>query len=605
MKFSQFVGQDNAKLGVILNALEPRCGGLLLVGAKGSGKSTLIRLARGIFPVITPFVEIPLNITEDSLLGGIDIEQSMREGRRIFLQGLIPRAAGGILFVDDINLLPQELLAPLMAFNGGGDELQTCPGSVQQLPRDCCVMGTMNPEEGDIQPHYLDRFGLCAVMDELPDCEKRLDVLRIFREMPNFQVESDPSLMAMVATAKKHLPEVKVGTAELENISAVAVRNPSHGHRGELFLFYAARAYAALQGHDRIAQSDIERVSELVFVHRRLHTSEEHSDLPQDEKHRESATDQMSPPEPEKKAQSMDADFSLKPRGSAVTASGAEETMSIGNPFQVRRLSFKKDRLKRHAAGKRSKTHSLGKGGRHVRSTMNSAEQDIAIDATLRACAPYQKSRGREVKLIIERDDWRFRQRERKTGHLVIFAVDGSGSMGARRRMVAAKGAIQSLLTDCYQKRDKVAMIVFRQDCAELVLPPTSSVELASKRLSTLPVGGKTPLAAGLLETFRLIKRFGVRHPETRFLTVLITDGKGNQSITVDSDHREEEQELCKLLSAEPKCDFVVVDTESKDNFIKTDMAVRLAENLGAEYYTVEALRAELLSELIQSKNRD
>jgi magnesium chelatase subunit D len=204
--------------------------------------------------------------------------------------------------------------------------------------------------------------------------------------------------------------------------------------------------------------------------------------------------------------------------------------------------------------------------------------------------------------MLIEEDDIRFRQRERKMGHMAIFVVDGSGSMGAQRRMVETKGAIQSLLMDCYQKRDKVAMIVFRKDRAELVLPPTASVEMAAKRLAVLPVGGKTPLAAGLMETWRLVRQVTLRAPDTRFLVVLITDGRANQTIT-DQSPQQEINGLVRLLNEEERCDFIVIDTENKGNFLRADMALALARQLDADYYTTDALKAEYLSELVQVRS--
>ncbi len=179
--------------------------------------------------------------------------------------------------------------------------------------------------------------------------------------------------------------------------------------------------------------------------------------------------------------------------------------------------------------------------------------------------------------------------------HLVVFVVDGSGSMGAQQRMVAAKGAVQSLLMDCYRKRDRVAMIVFRKDGAELVLPPTSSVALASRRLAVLPVGGKTPLAAGLLETLRLVERVGRSHPEERFLVILVTDGRGNCPLP-GSARKDQVGALARLLAERPGCDFVVVDTENKGDLLKADLALELARHLDAAYCTIDSLKAGDLS---------
>jgi len=613
MRFSEFIGQEEARLGLILNAVDPRCGGLLLVGPKGSGKSTLARLFRGALPPMTPFVELPLNVTEDSLLGGIDLEKTLKSGRRTLAPGILSRAHGGVVLVDDINLLSLDLLALLMEPLERGSELIEREGITQVRESRFMVVANMNPEEGDLSPHFTDRFGLCAVMETLSGKDERLAVMRLAAAQPHFEAGPDPAVGEKVAAAVKLLPKVEVSAEILDFLSETAQKNLSPGHRGEIFLFHAARAYAALQGVAKVEKEHVDRVANLVFAHRRLFLQEEEETTMEqeppeqnDNEDQEQQDKQEQQPSPEKdetgeteqspKDGEMDADPS--PRESSVQ----EEIMEVGTPFKVRRFSFRKDRRKRHATGRRTKTRVKGRGGRYVKSLLHSSDRDIALDATLRACAPYQKARGREEQMIIEKDDIRFRQRERKMGHLAIFVVDGSGSMGAQRRMVETKGAIQSLLMDCYQKRDKVAMIVFRKDRAELVLPPTASVEMAAKRLAVLPVGGKTPLAAGLMETWRLVRQVSLRAPDTRFLVVLITDGRANQAISEQSPQQEISR-LVRLLNEEERCDFIVIDTENKGNFLRADLALALARQLEADYYTTDALKAEYLSELVQVRS--
>ena len=613
MRFSQFIGQEEAKLGLILNAIDPRCGGLLLVGGKGSGKSTLVRLARGIVPKETPFVDLPLNVTEDSLLGGIDLEQTLRSGQRTLQPGVISRANGGVVFVDDINLLSLELLALLMEPQGRGEEIIEREGLTERRESMFSILATMNPEEGDLSPHLMDRIGLCAVMEEQNGRDDRLAIMRLANSSPVFTVEQDQKIINGITFARELLPKVQFPDETLEHLLQVEQQNISLGHRGDLFLYAAARAYAAFQGSMEVTNDHIDRVANLVFAHRRLQIREEEQSATEPEQHdheqqnQEQRDDQgHQPPPPESK----EDDTEQRPSGEGEHESNAsqresaeqEEIMQVGASFKVRCLSFRKDRQKRQASGRRTKTRVMGRGGRYIKSLLSSPVRDIAIDATLRACAPFQKARGRNDCLIIEHDDLRFKQRERKMGHLVLFVVDGSGSMGAQKRMVETKGAIQSLLLDCYQKRDKVAMIVFRKDRAELVLPPTASVELAAKRLAVLPVGGKTPLAAGLLETHNLVKRVSTRHPETRFLVVLITDGRVNQALTEKLSQKQEIASLTRLLAELSQCDFIVIDTENKGNFLRADLAVDLARQLEADYYTTEALQSEYLLELVQAR---
>jgi len=614
MKFSQFIGQEDAMLGLVLNAIEPRCGGLLLVGGKGSGKSTLVRLARGIVPTGKPFVDLPLNVTEDSLLGGIDLEQTLRTGQRTLQPGIISRANNGVVFVDDINLLSQELLALLMEPQSRGMEIIEREGLTERRASSFVILATMNPEEGDLSPHLMDRIGLCAVMEKYNGRDERLAIMRLANAEPVFSVEPDTETADCIETARTLLPEIGFPDEALKHLHQVVQRNISPGHRGDVFLFYAARAFAAFRGAVEVEPEHIDRVTKLVFNHRRLELREQEQaatepDPPHDHDRRQDQEQQddqgEQPPPPENGQNEMDdqpsaegvRDADSSPRES----SNREEVMQVGAPFQLRRISFRKDRQKRRANGRRTRTRVKGRGGRYVRSLLVSPEHDIAFDATLRACAPFQKARGSQGMLKIEQNDLRFRQRERRMGHLVLFVVDGSGSMGAQKRMVETKGALQSILLDCYQKRDKVAMIVFRRDRAELVLPPTSSVELAARRLAELPVGGKTPLSAGLLETHRLVRWTAMRSPEQRIVVVLITDGRGNQHLAPET-RKVEVSNLARLLSEEPMCDFIVIDTENKGNFLRADLAIDLAQQLEADYYTVEALQAEYLSELVQAR---
>lgn len=618
MRFSDFIGQEEAKLGLILNAIEPRCGGLLLVGGKGSGKSTLARLTRGIVPPDTPFVDLPLNVTEDSLLGGIDLERTLKTGQRTLQPGIISRANGGVVVVDDINLLSSELLALLMEPQSRGEEIIEREGLTERRKSCFSIVASMNPEEGDLSPHLMDRIGLCALMETLNDRKDRLAVMRLANTNPVFTVEQEQETVAAISAARLLLPEVQLSPEVLEYLHQVVQLNLSLGHRGDLFLYTAARAYAAYRGAVEVEQEHVDRVANLVFAHRRLQLREEEQTATEPEQpdhdHRQEENQEQQgdpgeqPPPPENGDSEIDQQTSGEgeqesepsPRESAEQ----EEIMAVGSPFKVRRLIFRKDRQKRQASGRRTRTRIKGRGGRYVKSLLTSPDQDIAIDATLRACAPFQKARGRDGCLIIERGDLRFRQRERKMGHLVLFVVDGSGSMGAQKRMVETKGAIQALLIDCYQKRDKVAMIIFRKDRSELVLPPTASVELAARRLAVLPVGGKTPLAAGLLETHRVVRRVALRHPQTRILVVLITDGRSNQALADKSTLKQEVAGLTRVLAEEKQCEFIVIDTEHKGNFLRSDQAMELARQLSADYYTIETLCADYLAELVQARNR-
>lgn len=615
MKFLEFVGHQDAKLALILNAIDFRCGGVLFLGEKGTGKSTLARLFRELLPEGTPYMELPLNVTEDRLMGGIDIERSLASGTRIFQKGLLCKADGGVVYVDDINLLPPEILPLLMEVQDRGEVVIEREGFALRYPSRFVLIASMNPEEGNLSPHHLDRFGMCVVWEGLKETSQRMDVIRKaggVEPLPPVHGRSyDPRLRDQIASARDLLEQIVLADPVREYISDLCRQNRISGHRGDIYLAYAARAYAAYRGRQEVSTREVDEVLPLVLTHRRrmlepwepIEAPESFQapmeNLPEEPK-KQGPTEDPGQSSEMARSEGKEAEGVQDSSFQGIDSKPKEEVFDVGAPFKVRRISFRKDRMERSASGRRTKTRVKDKGGRYIKSLFRKRE-DIAVDATIRACAPYQNMRGRCDRLIIEEEDLRFKQRERKMGHLVLFVLDGSGSMAAQKRMIETKGAILSLLMDCYQKRDQVSLIVFRKDRAELVLPPTKSLNFSIKRLTELPVGGKTPLSAGLLEAYKLIRRTGIKSPETRILLILITDGRANHALT-DLPVGEEVKRMASYLRETPHTDFIVIDTENKKGFMKTDIALHLALSLGADYYTVEALRSEFLIDLVQAK---
>ncbi|MEW6161701.1 MAG: AAA family ATPase [Nitrospirota bacterium] len=614
LSFTNFVGHEDAKLALILNAIDPMCGGVLFVGEKGCGKSTLSRLFRNLLPEEMPFVELPLNVTEDVLLGSINIEETIRKGRRVFEKGILCRSDGGVIYIDDVNLLPPEIVSLVLEVQSRGENIIEREGLTLRHPSRFILITSMNPEEGTLSSHLLDRFGMCVLWEGLKEKSHRIEIIKKAIS-DNFDLEKDSHLRNKIADCHSRIDDIAVPEEIKDYIATCCIENLISSHRGDIFLFYASRAYAAFCNDKEVIQKHVDEVLPLILMHRRRilqqlegqrehqqekhHTERDEKPDNQDQNDRNSQTDNP-PPLREQKGYSEGLN---NLNGQNKESSPKEEVFEPGNPFKARRFFFRKDRLNRAASGRRTKTKSKDGGGRYVKSILK-ANQDIAIDATLRAAAPFQKLRGRKEMLLIHDEDLRFKQREKKMGHLVIFIVDGSGSMGAQKRMIEAKGAIKSLLMDCYQKRDRVSMIVFRKDKAEVILPPTSSVEMASRRLREIPVGGKTPLTAGLLEAYKLIRHVSIKSPETRFLLLLITDGRANQPITEDS-VGEEIKKMAQLLG-ELKCtDFIVIDTEDKSKFIKTDLALQVALEIGADYYTIDDLKADYLADIVQGKKSE
>ena len=596
MLFTEFVGHKDAKLALILNLIDPQIGGVLFVGKRGTGKSTLARTIRTFAPDL-PFIELPLNTTEDALLGGVDLEETVRRGERVFQPGILAQAHGGVVYIDEVNLLNPEILSLLFEVQSRGENLIEREGMSLKHPSNFAIVASMNPEEGDLSPHFLDRFGMCVGFDN-PNGAERLRVLKraTFEQRERYR-RGDERIKRRIILARKLKERVSFSDELKEKAAELCLGAMVAGHRADIALIKAAHAYAAFCGEEEVAERHLLKVLPLVLLHRRRlleHYEQEQIEKPQREEERDKKEDGKAPghSRQDRPGGQEPAAPSLSPGG------GREEVFEVGEAFRVRRLAFRKDRRERVSLGRRTKTRFSGKGGRYVRSLMRKREKDIALDATLRAAAPWQLLRGRKDAVIVKEEDLRFKERERKLKHLVIFVVDGSGSMGANRRMVATKGAIQSLLLDCYQKRDKISLIVFRRDRAEVVLPPTSSVELAARRLKELPVGGKTPLGAGLLAAYNLIKQVRLKYPETRFLVVLVSDGRANQGLS-GLDVWEEIKKCSMLLREVREADCIVVDTEDKSGFLRTDLARRVASLLGARYFTMPDLRAEELAWMV------
>ena len=611
MNFCGFVGHDDAKLALILNAIDPQCGGVLFAGEKGSGKSTCARLFRELLPGETPFVEVPLNMTEDALLGTVDIERALKHGEKAFQPGILSRADGGVIHIDDINLLPAGMIALIFEAHDRGTNILEREGITAHHPCRFIPIATMDPDEGLLSAHFLDRFGMFVAWGAIRTNAGKMEIIRKSESVLYATSDTDAALSRLrerIANARRLLKRVHVPATIEQSIVERCIERGIEGHRGELFLFCAARAYAAFRAEITVTEEHVDQVLPLVLAHRARPAPEEQEEPTEVQPSEKNQSDNESQTERETEprnhqnqlheggAQETSSEASAAP---ADASTGKEEIFDTGEPFPVRRIALRKDRLKRAESGRRTKTASQGKSGRYVRSGFKSAERDVALDATLRAAAPYQAMRERNGSVVIRPEDLRFKEREKKMSHLVIFVVDGSGSMGAQRRMTETKGAVQSLLLDCYRKRDKVAFIVFRRNRAEVVLPPTSSFEYAAKRLKEIPVGGRTPLSAGLLEVYRLVMRMRMRRPQTRCLVVLVTDGRANQALG-ETDIEMELRSMAGLLSGCKNADCLVIDTEDKKSLTKMDLAARLAEWLDAHYYPLADLRADYLTGMVE-----
>lgn len=635
--FVAIVGQERVKRGLLLNLVNPRIGGVLLSGEKGTAKSTVVRGVAQLSGM--QVVDLPLNATEDMLVGSIDFEATIRDGSRQFAGGILERANGNILYVDEINLLADSMAATVVCAASAGENLVEREGISYRHDCSFILVGTMNPEEGGLRPQLLDKFGLYVGVDGEKDLDTRVEIL-----CSRLAYEKDPAgfiamhgeetekLQEKLQKAIERLPQVNVD----ENVRRVAAKLAGQalceGNRAELLLIETASAIAALDGRKHVAVGDIKEAAEYVLPHRRREApSDKQQDQKQKEQSREEDQNREEDPNPENDqnpeepdgdqedhtpsqpemqedpdkepqdgdADTIDAEYSPEPPREDASEAPAEQLVEGEEIYQIIRLpGDTKDRLARKGAGRRRKTNSAANKGRYAGFTMDKSkgQSDLALDATLRAAAPFQKGREKnDCAVAVRESDFRYKKRENHVGATILFVVDASGSMGAAKRMKEAKEAVLSMLMDSYQKRDKVGLIAFRQKQAEVLLGITTSVDLAQKELQTLPTGGRTPLADGLYSAWQLFCARKRKDPEMLPLLVLVTDGRANSALWSD-DPVEDALKAARLIASE-HIPAIVVDTEN--DFISFHLAERIAAAMEATYFKVNELKSTQLRGIV------
>jgi magnesium chelatase subunit D len=621
MPFSALVGQDAMKRALLLNAVNPAIGGVLIRGQKGTAKSTAVRGLTELLPDVEvvagcrfqcdpgapgllcdecraradagetlhsesrrmTLVELPVNASEDRVVGSIDVEAAIKRGERRFEPGLLAAANRNLLYVDEVNLLDDHLVDVLLDAAAMGVNTVEREGVSLSHPARLMLVGTMNPEEGELRPQLLDRFGLCVDVGGLQGLGDRVRVMeRASREGAPRSVDENAAqrrLRATIARATELLPLVRVPAAMRQFIALICVDAGAVGHRADIVIsrtaqtvcaWREAEALLAAGGTDpvtavdalSVTAEDVITAAELALVHRRRDRPSQESSsatssptesaaerLEELRRDAEAAADSEAAQQAEESEvpqESMSAadEGTGSSRGdearAAESASSAQPQLFAGDLFPVRKISLPRDRRTRKATGKRSQARSKDRRGRYVRAVQTEHTTDVAFDATVRAAAPHQRRRRSEAAaagivdapaLHLERQDLRQKVRRRRTGTLIVFVVDASASMDAEQRMQATKGAVLSLLRDAYVRRDKVSLVVFSGRSARVVLQPTSSVDLAEERLQRLAVGGTTPLTHGLVAGLRVVRTERLRESSVYPLIVLISDGRGNISL--------------------------------------------------------------------------
>ncbi|MBC8443196.1 magnesium chelatase subunit D family protein [PVC group bacterium] len=626
------------KKALILNAITPKVGGVLIRGTKGTAKSTAARALADLLPEIDvvadcPFVcdphdekvmcdacrersgkgedlpirtqkmlviNMPVSATEDRVVGTLDFERALKEGLKALEPGILAEANRGILYIDEVNLLDDHVADALLDAAAMGVNVVEREGISVSHPSRFILIGTMNPEEGELRPQLLDRFGFCVNVEGLTDLAERVEIVerreRFELDPAKFKQDLEHEQQARaqrILDARERLPDVRIERKLVELVSSTCLQLQVDGHRADIVIVRASKAIAAFDGRDGATQPDVEEAMALALPHRmrrmpfepiQPQAQEIRQALDQAKQERQEPESEQEPQREEEPAQDQTPNV---PR---------EQTFDIANGIEVSQvMKVAPDRKPRTASGRSADTASNSRKGRYVRPRLPRQQVgDVAIDATLRQAAANERTPDGRLKV---RDaDIREKQRKGKASMLVLFVVDGSGSMGVNERMAAAKGAVFALLGDIYKTKDRVALLAFRGEEAVVVLPPCRSTDLAAKRLADIPTGGKTPLPAGIVKAVELAKTEMHRNENVIPLLVFLTDGRANvplrSSVSDDLAAGAEEIKRRGIRS-------LVIDTETGNTAL--GMAKQFADQCQAQYHHLDALAGDRVAQIVRS----
>jgi magnesium chelatase subunit D len=641
--FSAIVGQETLKTALLVNAVDPRVGGVLVRGEKGTAKSTAVRALAAVLPPIEVVadcrfscdpadaahlcdeclaragegelpratrrprvVELPVSATEDRLVGTLDMEYALKHGERRFEAGLMAAANRGILYVDEVNLLDDHLVDTLLDAAAMGVNTVEREGVTFSHPARFILVGTMNPEEGDVRPQLLDRFGLCVDVQGLAIPDQRVAVVErrsMFEDdrdsfLQEWEAE-ESELEATLLRARTTVRDMRVPRALVFLIANACAEMGVDGHRADLTMARAATALAALEGRDAPGIDDIRAVAPLVLAHRMRRRPFEDVSFDQ------MRIDALLPagaddgggaaiPRPEEGGCAGDGDASATVAVlRTIDAAGVEESPAD-------RLVTPLDASRRGGSGRRQETRSDDKRGRysHAETPRPGTDPDVAVDATIRQAASRGPSKVPGLAINVTPEDIRSKVRKRRVGTSIVFCVDASGSMGASSRMEAAKGAVLDLLVDAYKRRDRVGVVSFRGNEAEVLLTPTSSVELAQLRLRAMETGGATPLASGIAKSLELLAAEVRRDQEAVPWLVLVSDGRAN--VGLKGGLGSDDARSMATRVRESKVNALVVDTS--ETAAAGASARELARLAGGEYLRLPKPESASMSGAVKAR---
>jgi magnesium chelatase subunit D len=651
--FTGIVGQNLMKLALILNAINPKINGVLIKGTKGTAKSTAVRALADLLPDIDVFsncpyncnphnlkeschdcqkrikngelneddiisrkmrvVNLPINATEDRVVGTIDIKKVLREGLKALDSGILAEANRNILYIDEVNLLADNVADVLLDSAAMGINIIEREGISVHHPSNFILIGTMNPEEGNLRPQLLDRFGLSVDAENIKDIEKRVKIIKYveeYHENPEefskkFK-EDQLKLKNQIINARKILPSVKISDLLLKKIAEFSVRLNVDSHRADITMNRTAKTIAAFNGREKVQNNDIQIAAKLALKHRIRRLPFEDDVLDDDiinEIINQEENEQKSPHKSEDENKKNDQkELESNPRQQQVQ-NLKEEIFGIKDQINVSKIlkNTNKKRNTMNTSGTRilhPTGDSRGKyiGGERVKEINSLKSHDIAINETLNhACLDSENQnlfKNGET-LIVKDKNIHVKKRMGKSSYLIIFCVDASGSMGVKNRMEAVKGTIFSILKNNYVNRDKVSLVVFRKDKAEVILPPTRSTDLAYKYLKEIPTGGTTPLLKGLSKALNIAKE--EKRKETGYipLIILLSDARGNVHVNeINKDLKKIGKEIQRN-----DIEMIILDTESSE--IKIEICKDLAEASNAIYYHIDDIDEQEINEIL------